>query len=165
MVMVIAVGAIVVGGLLFFGGNTSTGQGQTTQTTRASETKLGGDVFKMRVFGYADSPDKDEWWLAFNVTMTPREEWSDVLVAPQVFFAQLTDGRIVAGQGVRNSMNLQRGSDTVSVSGKDEFPTTKVQLGAPPSGLVLFLLPKDTSIGKMFFHNGQVTADLPTPPT
>jgi len=167
VIMVVTAGAAVAAALLFLGGNTSTDQGQTTQTTWATETttKLGGDVFKIRVFGHADSADKDEWWLAFNIAMTPTDEWSDVTVAPEVFFVQLTDRRYVSGQGVRNPMTLQTGSDTVSVSGKDEFPTTRVQPEKIVSGLVLFLLPRDTPVAKMVFNNGRVTADLGQLPT
>ncbi len=154
--------------LLFIGGNTSPDQQQTTQTTTQTSVKvttLLGDVFRMRIFGLADLPGGDEWWLAFNITMTPSEEWRDVAVGPEVFFAQLTDTSFVVGQGVREPMTLQKAGEAVSVSKEDEFPTTRVQPGGTVGGLVLFLLPKDGSIARMFFHNGEVTADLPKPPT
>jgi len=162
---VVAAGAAVAAMLLFLGGNTSTDQTTRTTWPTATTTRLGGDVFKLRVFGQADSTDKAEWWLAFNVTMTPTDEWNDVAVAPEVFFVQLTDRRYVFGQGVRKPMTLQTGSDTVSVSEKDEFPTTRVQPGKTVSGLVLFLLPRDTPPAKILFNNGQVTADLGQLPT
>lgn len=122
-------------------------------------------MFRMRIFGFADLPGGDEWWLAFNITMTPNEEWRDVAVGAEVFFAQLTDGGYVVGQGVRQPMTLQKAGEAVSVSKEDEFPTTRVQPGESVGGLVLFLLPKDSLIGRMFFHNGEVTADLPQLPT
>ena len=164
----VAAGAAVAAALLLLGSNTSTDEQQTTQTTWTSATTIqhrGGDVFRVRIFGHADSPDKDEWWLAFNVTMAPSEEWGGVAVAPEVFFVQLSDKRYVAGQGVRTSMILQTGGGAMAASKKDEFPTTTVKPGETVSGLVLFLLPKDSSIAEMFFNNGQVSADLPRPPT
>lgn len=165
VIAAVAVGAVLAASLLFLGSNTSTDQQQTTQTTSSTIKYYKGDVFRLRVFGHADSPDKDEWWLAFNITMTPSEEWSGVAVAPEVFFVQLSDRSYIAGQGVRSPMTFQTGSDAVAVSGKDSFPSTTVQPGKTVSGLVLFLLPKDKSIATVFFNNGQVTADLPQPPT